>query len=541
MKLAIENLHSIFDHACGAIFLYDVNTGAVLDADEKACEMYGYTPEEIRNADIGKLSAGPYPYDYEAAMERIRCAAGGEPQLFDWIARDRSGRTFWVEVNLKRGTISGKDGIVALVRNIAKRKRAEQRLALQYSITRDLTEAVTLSEATPMIIRAVCEHVGWDHGEVWFTDEDSGVLRLGGVWHASSQHLSEFSAASRGMTFPRGSGLPGRVWAEGRPIWITDVREAPYFLRTTAAADAGLHAAFGFPIRSAGAVLGTMTFFSRSVLPPDKDLLEMFDAIGSQIGDFIRRKKAEEELRYYAAELERSNEELKTFTSVASHDLQEPLRVVAGFAQLIEQRYKGRLDKKADDFIHYITDGCRRMQQLISDLLTYSRVTTGENRFTRVDCNRAMETALTNLKTAIEESGAAITSDSLPVVTGEESQIVRLFQNLIGNAVKYRGDKTPAVHISVRRLEDDSPGAHARAARPGWLFSVQDNGIGIEPQSFDRIFQPFERLHSHDEYPGTGLGLAICKKIVERHGGSIRVSSELGKGSTFFFTIPDRG
>ncbi len=161
-------------------------------------------------------------------------------------------------------------------------------------------------------------------------------------------------------------------------------------------------------------------------------------------------------MRRYAAELERNNGELNTFASVASHDLQEPLRVMAGFAQLLDGRYKGKLDKKADEFIHYIVDGASRMQQLIQDLLTYSRVTTAGNRFAPVDCSKAVEKALTYLKAAVQESGVSIAVDPLPVVSGDEAQLVRLFQNLIGNAVKYRGDKTPAVHVSSRRVEDIS-------------------------------------------------------------------------------------
>ena len=233
------------------------------------------------------------------------------------------------------------------------------------------------------------------------------------------------------------------------------------------------------------------------------------------------------------------------FASIASHDLQEPLRVVSGFSQLLGQRYKGRLDKNADEFIGYVVDGTVRMQQLIRDLLDYSRVTTRGNPFKPANCDMVMQKALTNLKTAIEESGAVITADPLPVVTADESQLVHLFQNLIGNAVKYRREQEPPrIHVSAKQLAD--PAVHSAlriphsASETGWLFSVQDNGIGIESQYFDRIFQVFQRLHKRAEYPGTGIGLAICKKIVERHGGSIWVKSEVGKGSIFLFTIPEQ-
>jgi PAS domain S-box-containing protein len=539
MDLTLESCRSIFNGVSDVIFVFDPKTGSVVGANNAVSEMYGYTPEEAKNADIGTLSAGQYPYNYQGGMERIRRAVDGPPRLFDWLARDRSGRVFWVEAHLKRAAVNGEDRVLAVVREMPGRRRTEQRLSLQYTVARVLTEAGSLTQATPMILRSICEHVGWDRGEVWFTDADTPVLRLGGDWHVFPDDLKQFRAES--MTFSHGSGLAGRVWAEGRPVWITDLAEAPFFLRTAAAIAAGLRAAFAFPIKSAGRILGAMAFFGREVQPPDNELIEMFDALGSQIGDFIKRKKTEEDLRRCAAELERNNEQLNMFVSVASHDLQEPLRVITGFSQLLEGRYKGRLDRKADEFIGYIVDGSLRMQQLILDLLTYSRITTAGSAFGPVDCNAAVQIALTNLKAAVEESRAEITVEKLPVVSGDESQIARLFQNLIGNAVKFGADKTPVVRVSCEHVEDIAEGDEGKMQKPGWLFSVCDNGIGIEQQYFDRIFQAFERLHSRQEYPGTGMGLAICGKIVERHGGGMRVISEVGKGSTFFFTIPDAG
>jgi hypothetical protein len=219
--------------------------------------------------------------------------------------------------------------------------------------------------------------------------------------------------------------------------------------------------------------------------------------------------------------------------------------VVSGFAALLERRYKGRLEPKADEFIDYILDGTSRMQQLISDLLNYSRVTTRGNPFTTAACDKALEKALANLKTAIEESGAMITAAPLPVVTADESQLVHLFQNLIGNAVKYRRkDETPRIHVGAKKIPESAVHSALRAPhseiKNGWMLSVQDNGLGIAPKHFELIFEAFQRLHKREEYPGTGIGLAICKKIVERHGGRIWVESEIGKGSTFYFTIPER-
>jgi PAS domain S-box-containing protein len=244
------------------------------------------------------------------------------------------------------------------------------------------------------------------------------------------------------------------------------------------------------------------------------------------IQDLTERKMAADVLARNADALRQSNAELQQFAHIASHDLQEPLRMVASYLQLLQRRYKGKLDKDADEFIDYAIDGTHRMKRLIEDLLKYSRAGRNLAAATPLHSEDALREALRNLKTAIEESHAQVTWDSLPRVSGEEVQLVQLFQNLVGNAIKYRGERTPQVHISARRSDS------------GWIFSVADNGIGIEAQYFDRIFAVFQRLHRRHEYEGTGIGLAICKRILQQHGGRIWVESEFGKGTTFFFELP---
>lgn len=244
--------------------------------------------------------------------------------------------------------------------------------------------------------------------------------------------------------------------------------------------------------------------------------------------DITERKAMEEALQHTAADLARSNADLEQFAYVASHDLQEPLRGVVGCLQLLQQRYSGQLDARGEDYIRRAVEGANRMRMLIQDLLAYSRVTSRGAAFTPTDCSDVLERALANLKVAIDESGAVVTSTSLPTVPGDTTQLQRVFQNLVGNAIKFRAAAPPAIHISAERYEDE------------WRFAVRDNGIGIEPQYAKRIFVLFQRLHTREEYPGTGIGLALCQKIVERHGGSIWVESALGQGATFFFTLPSR-
>jgi len=238
------------------------------------------------------------------------------------------------------------------------------------------------------------------------------------------------------------------------------------------------------------------------------------------------RKLAEANLVRKLDELYRSNEELGQFAYIASHDLQEPLRMVASYTQLLSRKYKGKLDTEADEYIAFAVDGANRMQRLIQDLLAFSRVGTKGKDLVDTSSEAALLQALQNLRGAITESGAQVTHDPMPAVLADEMQLTQLFQNIIGNAIKYQKPGIPQVHISAARNGGDK-----------WMFSVKDNGLGIDPQYFDKIFGMFQRLHKREEFAGTGIGLAICKKIAERHGCSILVESTLGQGSTFRFAL----
>jgi light-regulated signal transduction histidine kinase (bacteriophytochrome) len=270
----------------------------------------------------------------------------------------------------------------------------------------------------------------------------------------------------------------------------------------------------------------------RAVLNILDDLREKgnVELVNQQLGKEIEeRKRAEEELACRAEELARSNAELQQFAYVASHDLQEPLRMVASFTQLLGQRYKGKLGADADEFIGYAVDGAHRMQVLVNDLLAFSRVGTRDKEFTAADCEKVLQTVLANLQKTLEESSGQVTHDPLPTVRGDETQLLQVLQNLVGNALKFHGAEPPRVHVSAQQIKGE------------WRFSVRDNGIGIDLQHAERIFLLFQRLHTRAEFPGTGMGLAITKKIVERHGGRIWVESEPGKGSTFYFSLPMKG
>ncbi|WP_299486495.1 ATP-binding protein [Acaryochloris sp. IP29b_bin.137] len=263
-----------------------------------------------------------------------------------------------------------------------------------------------------------------------------------------------------------------------------------------------------------------------SVVWVARNMTDRQDSVVWVARNITERKHFEHELQLLNQELERSNQELEQFAYVASHDLQEPLRMVISFTQLLSQQYAGQLDEQADQIIEFAVDGATRMQQLIQDLLSYSRVGTQAKVSEQVDCNQVVKTAIANLQISIQESGATLNQSPLPTLMTHPQQLTQLFQNLIGNAIKYRGDRRPVIEIGCQEQDQD------------YRFWVKDNGIGIEQQHADRVFMVFQRLHTRKEYAGTGIGLAICKKIIDQQGGKIWVESVVGEGSTFIFTLP---
>jgi PAS domain S-box-containing protein len=249
--------------------------------------------------------------------------------------------------------------------------------------------------------------------------------------------------------------------------------------------------------------------------------------VTAAIRDITGRKSAELHLLKTIGELKRSNAELEHFAYVASHDLQEPLRMVASYTQLLAKRYAGRLDADADEFIAYAVEGSNRMQTMIQDLLAYLRAGASSEPARKIPSEGALQAAIANLRVSIEESGAVVTHDSLPVIATDNTQLTQIFQNLLGNGIKYHGAEVPHLHVAARHGSDE------------WIFSVRDNGLGIDAKYFERIFVLFQRLHARNEFSGTGIGLAVCKKMLERLGGKIWVESQLGQGSTFFFSLPE--
>ena len=365
-----------------------------------------------------------------------------------------------------------------------------------------------------------------------------GIIRLvepGTQNYRLAAHLGYRDAANieshhAGLYDGASGRLTAKMMAAREPVVDENVQEGTG-LRTFKKED--VQAAVVVPVQAEDQILGVLQLGSRTAKKVQPDELRFLASVGNLIGIAAQKHlmlenivEAKGKLELTVKDLERSNTELERFAYVASHDLQEPLRMITGYTNLLAKRYRGKLDASADEFIGFAVDGANRMRVLINDLLTYSRVGSQGRKLAPTDCERVLSQTLAGLDWAIQESAAKVTYDPLPTVNGDDVQLSQLFQNLIGNALKYRNSHGAVVHIGCRRCDNE------------WLFSVRDNGIGIDPRFAERIFLIFQRLHTREQYPGTGIGLAVCRRIVERHGGKIWVESETGKGSTFYFTLP---
>jgi PAS domain S-box-containing protein len=452
--------------------------GKILSWNPGAERMFGYSSAEAVGQSITMLIPPDEPYEFPSIMERI--ARGERVSHYETVRQRKDGARLHVSVSVSPiMDASGKVTEAAdVTRDMSERKELEEVLAHR---------AHLLDQAFDPIF-------AWEPGgAIAFWNE--GARRLYG--YEAQEAIGKVSNELLLTVFPTEWKECESVLRE-RGTWEGEVRHR--------------------------------TKDGRWVTVDSRMTLVKSPGRGAQVleanRDLTKRKEAETLLEHRAEELARSNAELEQFAYVASHDLQEPLRMVASYLELLAERYKGRLDDKADRYIDYATGGAVRMKALLDGLLAFARVATQGRDFEFVDSGKALTGAITNLDTMIRESGAVVTFDTLPIVLADPIQMVQLFQNLIGNAIKFCLAKSPRIHVSAQGKGDK------------WTFTVRDNGIGIAPQHRERIFQIFQRLHGRDEFPGTGVGLSICKKVVERHGGRIWVESQPGEGSTFCFTIP---
>ncbi|MDW5563590.1 MAG: ATP-binding protein [Methanomassiliicoccus sp.] len=416
----------------------------------------------------------------------------------------------------------GPDRIGTLSRDITENKRAEQRLESELRDTRllrNLSMRLMIEDDARTSYQEIMDTA------VVLAKADMGTMQIhenGSLtvvaYHGFQKTFLDHFADATGIA----SSCGHAVQRYGRVI-VPDVENSPLFAGTASLKvlqNAGVRSVQSTPlIGREGKLLGVLSTHWTKLYDPSEQDLWRIDLVARQAADIIERRKHEEELK-------RSNSELQQFAYTASHDLKEPLRMVSSYLGLLEKKYEDKLDDNGVEYLRYAVEGAVRMSSIIDDLLTYSRIGTSGTPMIPVDMNDVLATAFGDLRVAIRESGAQITNVELPTVTADRSQIVLLLENLVANAIKFRGDYKPYIEITAVTFDNE------------YVFSVKDNGIGIDPKYADKLFKMFQRLHTKEEYPGTGIGLAICKKIVERHGGRIWFESEPGKGTTFYFTIP---
>jgi PAS domain S-box-containing protein len=491
----------LLEAAPDAMVVVNLSGGIVL-VNMQAEKRFGYRRDELLGQKVTSII--PHGFAERLIADELRSVEEALAQQIgtgiELTGRRKDGSEFPLELMLS--PLDGPDGILitAAIRDITLRRTAERHLAQMEGRYRALLEAapdamVVVNQAGYVVLLNLQaeKQFGYYHGEL--------------LGKRVKQIIPE--------------GFAERLIADG--------------LRS---AEEALKQHIGLGLELTGRRKDGSEFPLELMLSPLGSGAEVL--VTAAIRDISVRRQAEELLLQKMRELNRSNEELGQFAYVASHDLQEPLRMVASYTTLLSRRYKGKLDSDADEFIAFAVDGASRMQRLIQDLLAYSRVGSGGKALAQTCSETALKRTLDILRGGIEDSGAIVTHDPLPVVMADETQLIQLFQNLVGNAIKYHRAGVPRVHISALREGGSHEGPREsglREAGSRWLFSVRDNGLGIDPQYFERIFGMFQRLHKREEFEGTGIGLAICKKIVERHGGMISVESQPGEGSCFSFSL----
>lgn len=473
-----ENFYRAFNSNPAALAITRLGDGKFLIINEAYTTIMGYKPDEVLGRTTAELNIYVQPEEREQLLNQLH--EQGNVRNYELLARQKSGETGNLMISMEPITYNNEPCILSTFLDITERKRMEHKLEENERNYRELVQNTNsaiirwrsdgtitfFNEYAQSFLGYSADEVIGKHVNILLPQTESSGGDLSGLVKEIVAHPEQFI-----------NTVNENICKDGRRVWMIWTNKPVY---------------------------------------DENGLLKEILAVGS---DITERKHIEEELR-------RSNAELEQFAYIASHDLQEPLRAVAGMVQLLQKRYQGQLDARADEYIGHAVEASARMQSLIQDLLEYSRVDRRGHPIEMVNAETCLKVALKNLGAAIQESHAEVVSDSLPTVHADSTQLTQLFQNLVGNSIKFRRDEDPRVSISATRVNN------------AWQFSIRDNGIGIEPQYYERIFLVFQRPHTRREYQGTGIGLALCKKIVERHGGSIWVESQPGEGSTFYFTLP---
>ena len=513
---------AVFDNVADAIVI-NVGRRRVL-MNRAFLTLYGLTDEsQVSDLPLDHFvipEDRPMIADYMAARER------GEPVpgIIEYRINRTDGEVRVVEASAVATAFLGRRATFAVLRDVTERREAEEEtrrhseeMAALYTMASALAQPGSYRERVTSLLEALVDLTRADQVGLRVPDQGGeGLVVLAVVGPAVG--------GDRQYLLPYSQSVTGKAFTEGEPVIVNDYRNSEMAIPTLLARGIGSMASL--PVKVTGSTIGVINILSgvRDHFTPDR--VRFLTTIAGGVGALLENARLQEALEQRATDLARSNADLEQFAYVASHDLQEPLRSVVGFTSLLSRRYSGRLDDDADRFIGRAVAAASRMQVLINDLLSYSRVGRNMDDLESVDTGALLYRETDSLHASIEESGAKIVGDGLPTITSDATLLGHVFRNLIGNAIKYRGEEPPLVHVSAEHLGDE------------WQFAVRDNGIGIDPRFADRIFTIFQRLHPRGTYAGTGIGLSISKKAVERLGGRIWVESQLGQGSTFYFTVP---
>jgi len=540
VELGADLYREIFAHSREAIAITDPK-GVYLQQNGAHFTLLGYSDDDLEGK-TPALDLGENTY----AEITHQLAATGE-YSGEVVCRNKRGEELNVELTvftMRSGLgeplcyISIKRDITARAREIRARRRTEQRLALQYAITRILSRSIDFVEGTHEILQTVCESLGWQVGVLWAVDHQGEALRCVDFWHNASMSLDGFETVSRKLTFSRDVGLPGRIWTSGKPAWIPDVTRDPNFQRAVFAAEAGLRGAFGFPILLGDEVVGVMEFFSEQMRQPDRDLNDMITSVGFQIGQFHERKRAEEKLahllvreRAARGDAEKANRLKDEFLATLSHELRTPLNAVIGWSRMLKS---SRLDpESAEHAIDVIERNAWAQKQIIEDILDVSRVITGklQLQLAPVDLIAVVEAALDAVRPAVEAKDIRIETDyqkGLRIIAGDADRLQQVVWNLLSNASKFTpGGGT----VGIRVFQDETYAT----------IEVSDTGPGIAPEFLPHVFERFRQADGSTTrtHGGLGLGLAIVRHLVELHGGMIGVeNSPSGSGAVFTVKLP---
>ncbi|HET7112622.1 MAG TPA: ATP-binding protein [Pyrinomonadaceae bacterium] len=540
VELGADLYREIFAHSREAIAIIDPN-GLYLQQNGAHFTLLGYSDDDLEGQ-TPALDLGAKTF----ADIRRDLAESGE-YSGEIICRTKSGEELNIELTvftMRSGLgeplcyVSIKRDITSRAREINARRRTEQRLALQYAITRILSRSIDFVEGTHEILQTVCESLGWQVGVLWAVDHQGDSLRCIDFWHEPSLNLDGFESMSRKRTFTRGLSLPGRIWDSGKPAWIPEVSKDPNFPRAALATQAGLSSAFGFPILLGDEVVGVMEFFSQQTRQPDQDLNDMIVSVGFQIGQFHERKRAEEKLahllvreRAARADAEKANRLKDEFLATLSHELRTPLNAVIGWSRILKS---GRLDNESS--IHamdVIERNAWAQKQIIEDILDVSRVITGKLQLhlTPIDLTGVVNAALDAVRPALEAKDIRVEmqyEQNLRVIAGDADRLQQVVWNLLSNASKF----TPAGGtVGIRVTEDETYAT----------IEISDTGPGIAPEFLPHVFERFSQADGSTTrtHGGLGLGLAIVRHLVELHGGLIGVENVAsGPGAVFRVKLP---